>query len=110
MHQLDILAKQAIDHAASGADAQWWREAAAAISLLCKRGTPFTTDAVWFLLDKSGVKTHDPRALGAVVRAACKDGLIRPTGEYHKSTRKECHRRPLAVWRPVISRKVSNGL
>ena len=101
MNQLDLLASEAISKAASGADTEWWREAEAAIKLLCKRGTPFTTDAVWYLLDRVGVRTHDPRALGAVVRAACKDGLIRPTGEYHKSIRKGCHRRPLAVWQPM---------
>ena len=101
MHQLDLLANKAIDKAAAGADAEWWAAARLAIRALCNRGTPFTTDAVWFLLDRAQVKTHDPRALGAVVRAACKDGLIRPPGEYHKSIRKECHRRPLAVWQPV---------
>ena len=99
--QLNLLTTTAINRAGGGADGEWWREAQAAISLLCKRGRPFTTDAVWYLLNRVGVKTHDPRALGAVVLAACKDGLIRPTGEYHKSIRKECHRRPLAVWQPM---------
>lgn len=104
--QLQLLTDQSINLAGAGANSAWWVEARAALKFLCERGTPFTTDAMWYLLDHSTVKTRDPRASGALIRAACKDGLIRRTGEYHNSIRKECHRRPLAVWMPTKGRHV----
>jgi len=40
--------------------------------------------------------------LGAVMKAMARDGAIRATGEYRKSSRVDCHARPVAVWRVVL--------
>lgn len=84
------------------ADPLWKREAEAALALLCKIGNDFTGDDVWRLLEGVGVKTEEPRALGAIITKYAKDGLIVPTGVYRKSERRKSHRRPLAIWRPVL--------
>ncbi len=86
------------------ADPAWYSEATAVVKILCKRDRDFTTDDAWELLDHTGLKTPEPRALGAIIRKLSKDGSILSTGQYKKSIRKECHRRPLAVWRPVRPR------
>ena len=41
---------------------------------------------------------RDPRVIGAVLAAMQRDGVIRPTA-YRKSDRKECHHRPIMVWK-----------
>lgn len=101
---LERRTDQAVYAAGSFADQDWLREARAVVALLCKRGQDFTTDDVWNLLEHSGLKTHEPRALGAIIRELVKGRKIESTGTYKKSLRKECHRRPLAVWRPRNNR------
>lgn len=55
----------------------------------------FTTDDLW----KAFAHPPEPRAMGAAIRQARRDGLIVGTGEYVKSMRRECHARPIPVWR-----------
>lgn len=79
---------------------EWMEEAAAAIRTCARFLRDFTTDAVWHTLEGHGVAPpRDPRAMGAAIRRAKKDGLIEATGEYRKSSRPECHRRPIPVYR-----------
>lgn len=96
---------RAIYAAGAFADTEWKKEACLAVELLCKRGNGFTGDDVWRLLEGTHVSTPEPRALGAIIQQFAKQGKIRPTGEYRKSMRKESHRRPLTVWRPVSYRE-----
>ena len=56
-------------------------------------GYAFTTDDLWSRF----VHPPEPRAMGAAIVAARRAGLIRAAG-YVKSTRKECHARPVARW------------
>lgn len=59
----------------------------------------FTTDDVWVLLsDVPEIGTHEPRALGSMMRAAFKLGWVVPTDQYVKSRRPECHARPVKIW------------
>jgi hypothetical protein len=91
----------AIDMAGIFANPDWFNQAELAVQRLIHQGTYFTTDDVWELLKESGLTTPEPRALGSVIRQFAKDRQIVATGSYRKSIRPECHRRPLAVWRPV---------
>lgn len=105
MNQTSILELQtdaAVNRAGNNADITWLNEARSAVKILCKQGNDFTTDDVWDLLQGVNAFTHEPRALGAIIREMSKTGAIYSTGGYRKSIRPECHRRPLAVWRPVM--------
>jgi hypothetical protein len=63
----------------------------------------FTTDAVWYLLDKRGIDPpHEERALGAVMRKAQIRGWIESTDRTKKSVRRRCHARDLRVWHGLI--------
>jgi hypothetical protein len=63
----------------------------------------FTTDDVWLGLRKvPEVATHEPRALGSMMREAAKSGWIVPTDRYVNSHRPECHARPVKVWRSCL--------
>lgn len=100
MNQLSIydLTQEAIDRVEMNANEEWKATALAIVRNLARRVPQFTSDSVWHELDKSDIKTHENRALGAVIIKAIKLGYIEPTGAYQKSTRPECHRRPIAVY------------
>tara|TARA_R100000234_G_C4982001_1_gene171379 strand:- start:481 stop:855 length:375 start_codon:yes stop_codon:yes gene_type:complete len=58
----------------------------------------FTTDYLWEQVETT---PNEPRAMGAVMTRAKKEGLVSSTGKYIKSRRPECHARPVMIWRRV---------
>tara|TARA_Y100001970_G_scaffold23735_2_gene27954 strand:- start:1328 stop:1702 length:375 start_codon:yes stop_codon:yes gene_type:complete len=56
----------------------------------------FTTDYLWEQVETT---PNEPRAMGAVMTRAKKEGLVSSTGKYIKSRRPECHARPVMIWR-----------
>lgn len=100
--QLDLLAAHERDVALArvdGAADPLWRAAAdRIIRELAASGVEFTTDDVWSRLDRTGTATHEPRALGALLKAAAQRGIVRATDRYRNSVRVECHARPVRVW------------
>jgi hypothetical protein len=93
---------EAINRAAAHASTIWMHEAAKIVVKLAQSATSFTTDQVHAELAKLDVTTPEPRALGAVMLQAIRDGIIIPTGQYRKSTRRICHKRPMAVYEPAL--------
>jgi hypothetical protein len=61
-------------------------------------GREFTTDQVWAAAPAADHKIAERRAMGAAMTLAMAEDLIRPTGEYMKSSRPACHARPVAIW------------
>jgi hypothetical protein len=97
---------EAIRRAGENANPEWSAGAMAVVCQLANKGSAFTTDDVHELLDQlvaAGrvARTHEPRALGAVMREAHKLGLIVPLDQWRQSKRRACHSRPLRVWRPA---------
>jgi hypothetical protein len=87
---------ETISKAGEHADPQWMKEALQVVHQLSGNYARFTTDDVWQRMSGS---THEHRAMGAVMRAAQKQGWCEPTGEYTSSKRSEAHGRPVRVWR-----------
>lgn len=92
----------AIVRVATNADDAWWSAAMLAFARVATEHGLFTTDEVWAALDGAGVDTHEPRAMGAIVKRARAAGWIEPTGGYRESDRPGCHRRPCALWRSLV--------
>jgi hypothetical protein len=101
--QLDML--DALEAVEAAADEGWLRAAKQAVWVLCLRGESFTTDDVWEHLDALGVTTHEPRALGAVMRAAATAGFIRKSNQYVNTRRPAAHSRPIPQWFPTPKAK-----
>lgn len=110
MTQEDLFAAKrtrdaSIKQVGDAADREWKNAALAAVKKVRFAFEEFTTDHVWQQLDawaKAGFcahETHEPRALGAVMQSAKKLGLIVPTDKHTLSVRKECHARPVRVWK-----------
>ena len=95
---------EAIDRAEENANADWKEAAYLACCLVAEEQPLFTTDNVWqkmnYLFPKFA--THEPRAMGAVMRRVASDNKICGTDDYVKSNRPECHHRPQMVWKSNI--------
>lgn len=87
-------------------DAIWKDAAWQALTHIASRVPEFTTDRVWYELERMRVgPPREPRALGAVMRNAAKSGMIAKTDRVHTSVRVANHRRPIAVWESLIFRE-----
>jgi hypothetical protein len=95
------LAEQAIERVGLNADQLWAIEALKVVEMLSIERHDFTTDDVWEWMNQlhPTMTTHEPRAMGAIMRRASQSRLCVPTERYINSMRPECHRRPLRVWK-----------
>lgn len=97
---------EAVARVEEGAPDVWKRQALLTVREVCGRMYTFTTDDVWEALATKGMEPSDiePRALGAIMLNACKAGYCEKADDlpHRLSTRKNCHRRPLQVWRSRI--------
>lgn len=85
--------EEALCRVEANAPADWKNSAEALLSALAASGIPFTADDIW----KTLPQPPEPRALGAIIRAAARDGRIRRMG-FMQSVRACCHQRLVAVW------------
>src|SRR6185437_118095 len=92
---------EAIRLVEANADERWFVHALSGVYDLSRTGLTFTTDDIWNYLLDSEETTHEPRALGAVMRTAQKRGWCLPTDRYMPSNRPDCHRRPIRLWQGV---------
>jgi hypothetical protein len=89
----DRKVRQAADHA----NQDWMEHARKVVLLVAKRMRSFTTDDVWDALQKAKrPTTHDPRALGPIMRTLHAEGLILNTRTFVPSRRR--HATPIPVW------------
>ncbi len=84
------------------ASPEWIAAANKAVRSCARILHEITTDDVWGALDWMNAYTHEPRAMGAVMKQAVADGIIEPTGTYRKSVRVACHARPVLVYRSLV--------
>jgi hypothetical protein len=85
-----------IARADAHADREWKEAAFAAVVCAASAHPTFTADQVWPRIP-SEFTTHEPAALGPVMLAASRAGLIRKTGEMRASREPRRHR-DLVVW------------
>jgi hypothetical protein len=94
----------AIDRAEEHADVAW-RQAAydSGRRLAAIRATLISED-IFASMAGTGLATHEPRAMGAIMRRLHKDGLIEPTDRFVTSPSPVGHKRPSRVWRSRVCR------
>ena len=89
---------EGIHRAGSHADEAWKDAAYRIVSELAQSHRAFTSDEVWQRLSKAGYSTPEPRAMGAVMLAAARAGLIVKSRSYTPTNRTAANRRPIPVW------------
>lgn len=97
-----VLRDEAIKRVDENADVGWKDEARKAVFYLASTRPEFTADDVWGMLDITDAKTHEPRAMGAVMQAAAREGLIVATNRTVQSALSRRHARPVRVWRSLM--------
>ena len=88
----------ALEAVEAHADADWKHAALEAVRLCAQQMPDFTTDQGWKVLSRTDSQTHEPRAMGAIMRQAVSLGWVKPTDQYRPSDRPDCHKRPVKVW------------
>lgn len=98
--EAQAAADEAVARARANAHAEWRRLAyQAGIALARERDTFTSLDVTHYLLvHHPDATTHEPRALGAVMRDLARDGAISPTHEWIPSQLPGNHNRPVRVW------------
>jgi hypothetical protein len=92
----EAAADKAIRRGSHAADPAWVAAANQIMWDLCASSVEFTTDEAMEALEELGVETHDPRALGGVVRRFLNKGLMTEVGTT-KSRRRHGARIPIYV-------------
>jgi hypothetical protein len=93
--------EEAVTRVASHADPDWVAHVLDVIYCLAVAHDELTTDDVWGTIGEVAA-THEPRALGSVMRQAARLGYVRATDRYTPSARPACHARPVRVWESLI--------
>lgn len=97
-----------IQQAHEHADETWKSTAYAAIVTVARRQAKLTADSIWRQLEGSRPVTHEPSALGPLIRIAARKGIIKKSvGELVKSDlmneKGEARRhREIQVWDSLI--------
>jgi hypothetical protein len=78
------------------ASAEWQESAARVVRSLAATRAHLTTDDLWACPDLP--RPREPRAMGAAMVRAARDGVLRRTDRSAESVRPECHRRFVRVW------------
>lgn len=94
------LADAAIDQVREHANQNWFRTAVMAGEDIAFNNDTFTTDDIWDVMDSDHkeLSTHDPRAMGAVMRVLKGMGVCRTTTLFMQSRRPSRHGAPIRVW------------
>ncbi len=93
---------EAMQRVDANADGNWRATTDSVIRMCAGRYPEFTTDNVHAALVLTGAKTHEMRALGPAMSRAARRGIIEATDRYEQSLRRECHGRPVRLWRSRI--------
>lgn len=85
----------------ANANQKWFEVALDSVRQLAADNKYLTTDDVWCYLKKhwSHISTHQNSAMGAVMKAAAKQGLVTGTDKFLSSTRPSSHARPIRIWK-----------
>jgi len=92
----------ALERVEKNANEEWKARAYKVVRRLAYTQLFITTDDVWALLAGYEERTHEPRAMGAVMRRASRDLLIAPTDSIVNSSSVVNHKRALRVWRSLV--------
>ena len=98
MSESRLAKEEAIDRVERHANEEW-KEAAFRVGVWVAGQKQFiTSDDIWLNLEVH-LQTHEPRAMGAIMRRLAREGYIEVTDRYRPSVRLECHMRKIQVWR-----------
>jgi hypothetical protein len=94
---------EAIERVDEHADPAWKEAAYAVVCAIVVEAPEFTTDRVWYELERQCVPgPREPRALGPVMQRARRAGLVVNTGRMQQSRSVVNHGRLITVWKSEV--------
>lgn len=87
------------------ADTEWKQAAAQRVFWLANNRYEFTADDVTEYLNEKGITTGNSSALGAIMQAAQRLGIITNTGHFRESRRPVTHGAPVRIWHSNLYKK-----
>lgn len=94
---------EAIEQVGQAADEEWKKGALHWLRLICVKRQEFTTDFLHQVLAKYHTTPDEKRVYGWLMKEGEKRGWCSRTDRTVNSKRKECHARPIRVWRSEIA-------
>lgn len=101
---LDILAARdaAVAQVEENANAEW-KEAAYQTGIrIAREQDSLLSEDIWQALSDQGVHTHEPRAMGAIMKRLRRDQIIEATADFVISPSPLGHGRPSRVWKSLV--------
>lgn len=95
---------EAIERVERHADDDWKRLAYRAVRWLASTRAEFTAEDAGDALRRyyPDAQTHEPRAMGPIMKRAQRDGIIEATDHFRRSDRPESHCCPKQIWASLI--------
>ena len=94
---------EAMDRVERAAAEHWKSNAYWAIRYVARVRETFTTDAIWWVLDKMEIpRPKEPRVLGPLMRSAVNDGVCERTDKYARTVQPQGNRRPIQIYKSLI--------
>jgi hypothetical protein len=97
----------AIDTVEAHANEDWAENAYITGMRLARHQTTLMSEDIWDAMNTTE-QTHEPRAMGAVMRRLHRDRVITPTEVFTRSTSPRGHGRPSRIWESLIARGTTN--
>lgn len=116
-HDRDVFSKrasrkkkeQAIDRVEAAADEQWLRTAHACVVHVARSRRIFSADHVWMELRvRDAGFPEEPRAMGAVFRAAMRERICEPLTQHDTCSRPRRHGGLVRCWKSLIHPEVAS--
>lgn len=93
---------EAIARVDAHADVDWKAQAYATGIRIAEREEYLISEDIWQALVDAGVHTHEPRAMGAVMKRLSRSKVIAPTDRFITSPSPLGHGRPSRMWESLI--------
>jgi hypothetical protein len=96
--------RKGMNRAQYAADRRWWASMLECGKIIAQQKARFTSDDIVLLCYARYPRASTPerRAIGPVMRALAALGYCVPTATWVKSVQRQCHRRPMMIWRSLL--------
>ena len=96
--------QEALERVDCNADLAWKDTARQVLLETALLKDELTSEDVWQRLSSHDVETHEPRAMGAVMKWGAAQHVIEPTDRFVSGTAVSRHKAPIRVWRSLCTR------
>lgn len=97
----EIGKQRGMEASYSSTTTRWKEEAGVTLNNLIQVKDTITSEDIIISLEKRGITTGNNKAMGALMTAAQRSGLIQPLPEYKQSALPRRHKAPIRVWKVV---------